>query len=82
MDIKFEVKKTTEITDVEFAQIVSLFETVFERNTSVESLRHAYMSTPLGYSYHSIMKDDDVICGLNSFEPSYILNIRLNNNFR
>ena len=71
MEIKFEIKKTTELTDVEFAQIVSLFETVFERPTSVVALRRAYLSTPLGYSYHSIMKDDDVVCGLNSFVPSY-----------
>lgn len=71
MDIKFELKKTTEITDEEFVQIVSLFENVFERKSSVEVLRHAYMSTPLGLSFHSIMKDDNVVCGLNSFEPSY-----------
>jgi hypothetical protein len=73
MAVKFEQKKTTELSDEEFTQIVALFQTVFERETSVDSLRHSYMSTPLGYSYHSIMKDEGVICGFNSFEPSYFL---------
>ena len=73
MEIKFEIKKTTEVSSDEFNQIVCLFEKVFERKTTVDSLRHSYESTPLGYSYHSIMKDNGVICGLNSFEPSYFI---------
>lgn len=73
MAIKFEQKKTIELTEEELFQIANLFQTVFERKSSAEALRHSYMSTPLGFSFHSIMKDDGVICGLNSFEPSYFI---------
>ena len=73
MELKFEQKKTTELSKEEFEQIVSLFKVVFKRDITVEALRHSYMSTPLAYSYHSIMKDEDVICGFNTFEPSYFI---------
>lgn len=73
MELVFEQKKTTELSQEEFEQIVTLFKDVFKRDISVEALRHSYMSTPLGFSFHSIMKDNGVICGFNSFEPSYFL---------
>ena len=71
MGLKFEQKKTTELTDSEFAQIVALYKKVFDRSILIEELRRIYLSTPLGFSYHSLMKDGDTICGINSFEPSY-----------
>lgn len=71
MEIKFEQKRTTELSNEEFEQIVSLFIIVFDRVITVEALRHSYLSTPLGFSYHSILKDDGKICGFNTFEPSF-----------
>ena len=71
MELKFELKKTIELTKDELEQIVHLFKTVFEREMDERSLDLAYKSTPLGYSFHSLMKDNGIICGFNSFEPFY-----------
>lgn len=71
MELEFSQKKTYELTDDEFIQITSLFEEVFTRKTTVAKMKLAYCSNPLGYSFHSIMKNSGIIVGFNSYEPAY-----------
>lgn len=69
--MEFIVKKTNELTEDEIQQITSLFEQIFEKQRSRQEFLNQSLNNPLGYSYHSIMMDDDKIVGLNSFVPSY-----------
>ena len=69
--MEFIVKKTNELTEDEIQQITSLFEQIFEKQRSRQEFLNQALNNPLGYSYHSIMMDDDKIVGLNSFVPSY-----------
>lgn len=69
----FIVKKTTELSKEEIAQINTLFEKVFGKHRSEQEFLNQSVFNPLGYSYHSLMIDDGVIVGLNSFVPSYYL---------
>lgn len=69
MEIVF--KKTTELTDAELNQIVSLFHEVFEKERSVETFLNQCVNNPKGYSYHSMLVNDGEIVGLNSYVPSW-----------
>lgn len=71
--MEFIVKKTTELNREEIRQINSLFEMVFEKNRSDQEFINQSINNPLGYSYHSMMVEDGVIVGLNSFVPSYYI---------
>lgn len=61
------------LSDEEFLQITSLFNEVFEKNVTVEHFRQLYTNNPLGYSYHSMMKVDGVVVGLNSYNLAYYM---------
>lgn len=61
------------LSEEEFQQITSLFNEVFEKNASVEHFKQLYTNNPLGYSYHSMMKVDGVIVGLNSYNLAYYM---------
>lgn len=67
----FIVKKTTELSIDEKKQIINLFNIVFDKNRSVEEFDNQYLNNPMGYSYHSMMIEDDVIVGHNSGMPCY-----------
>lgn len=69
--MEFIVKKTTELSREEIRQINALFETVFEKDRTEQEFINQSVNNPLGYSYHSMMVEGDVIVGLNSFVPSY-----------
>lgn len=71
--MEFIVKKTTELTEEEIRQINSLFETVFEKKRSKIEFLNQSVNNPFGYSYHSMMVEEDIIVGLNSFVPSYYM---------
>lgn len=71
--MEFIVKKTTELSVQEIGQINQLFETVFEKHRSEQEFLNQSVNNPLGYSYHSMMIDNGVIVGLNSFVPSYYI---------
>lgn len=71
----FIVKKTTELSKEEIRQINRLFNNVFGKSRSDTEFINQSVNNPLGYSYHSLMAEDGVIVGLNSFVPSfYIVN--------
>lgn len=65
------VKKSSELSSEEYKQISELFETVFEKERSVDLLHHQYEQNPFGYAWLSIMIDENKIVGLNSYVPSY-----------
>ena len=67
----FIVKKTTELSDKEISQILSLFEKIFEKERSKEIFLNQSIENPLGFSYHSMMIDNDEIVGLNTYVPGY-----------
>ena len=65
------VKKTTELTEYEQREILALFNTVFEKNRTLEHFRNQFFNTVLGYSYHSVLYDGNLIAGCYSYTPSY-----------
>lgn len=71
--MEFICKKTMMLSEEEFRQITSLFNEVFEKNATIEHFKQLYTNNPLGYSYHSMMKVDGVIVGLNSYNLAYYM---------
>ncbi|MCH5243113.1 MAG: GNAT family N-acetyltransferase [Muribaculaceae bacterium] len=71
--MEFQVKKTTELSKEEINQINSLFKEVFDKERSEEEFLNQSVQNPLGYSYHSLMIEDNKIVGLNSYVPSFYL---------
>lgn len=70
--MNFIFKKTYELTEQELSEICVLFERVFDKQRTVEELLRQYVNNPLGYSYMSIMKDEEgSIVGFNSYVPVY-----------
>lgn len=68
MDYLF--KTTLELTQEERVGIIDLFEEAFHRKIDYESLFDSYyFLTPLGYSYHAMIKDGDRIMGHNAYVP-------------
>jgi hypothetical protein len=71
--MEFIVKKTTELTDTEQEEILLLFNTIFEQERTLEQFKNQFLNNPLGYSYHSMMIDNERIVGCDSYIPSYYL---------
>lgn len=69
MEVVF--KRTTDLTEQELQQIVTLFNRVFDKNRSVETFLNQTVNNPLGYSYHSLLVENGEIVGLNSYVPAY-----------
>jgi hypothetical protein len=69
--MEFIVKKTIDLTDSEQKGIVSLFNTIFEKDRSLEQFHNQFLNNPLGYSFHSMILDDRQIVGCDSYIPSY-----------
>lgn len=65
------VKKSTELSEMEFQQISRLFEDVFEKSRSVELFYGQYEQNPFGYAWLSMLVEGGCIVGLNSYVPSY-----------
>jgi hypothetical protein len=65
------VKKTTELSESEQCEILALFNTVFEKDRTIEYFRNQFLNTVLGYSYHSLLYDGNLIAGCYSYTPSY-----------
>jgi hypothetical protein len=71
VDMKVIVKKTTELSESEQRGILTVFNTVFEKNRTIEHFRHQFFNTVLGYSYHSVLYDGNLIAGCYSYTPAY-----------
>jgi hypothetical protein len=69
--MEFIVKKTVDLTDSEEKGILSLFNTIFEQDRSLEQFHNQFLNNPLGYSFHSMMLDNGQIVGCDSYIPSY-----------
>ena len=69
--IRIENKKTTEINKRDFEQIVSGFNDVFSLNRPIDVANNQYVQNPIGYSYHTIVYNDDTIIGHTAGVPSY-----------
>lgn len=69
--MNFVVKKTTELTEKEQRDILCLFNVVFDRNRSLEQFQNQFLNNVLGYSFHSLIIEDEVIVGCNSYIPGY-----------
>jgi hypothetical protein len=67
--MEFVTKKTIELTQEEKKQIAKLFEEVFELPYSPEFFEKSYVCNYLGYSYHTLFKDNEVVVGVNSMVP-------------
>lgn len=56
----FECKKTTELSEVEIRDFCESFGRTFEGHVkSVESFKNEYLHSAFGYSYHSLLKNDE-----------------------
>jgi hypothetical protein len=71
--MEFVVKQTSELTEAEQTGILVLFNTIFEKDRSLEQFKNQFLNNPLGYSYHSMMIDKGQIVGCDSHIPSYYL---------
>lgn len=69
--MNFVFKHTTELSDDELGQISILFERVFKKKRSKEIIRNQCVNNPLGYSYHSMIVDNDEIVAHCGYVPSY-----------
>ncbi|MDR2070664.1 MAG: GNAT family N-acetyltransferase [Treponema sp.] len=65
------VKKTTELSKSEQYEILALFNTVFEKDRTIEHFRHQFFNTVLGYSYHALLYNGGKIAICYAFTPSY-----------
>lgn len=68
--MEFTCKKTPELSGNEWRQISALFESVFGKERSVDAFIRQYANNVLGYSYHSMIVDENAVVGLNSYIPS------------
>lgn len=68
--MEYQFKNTLELTTVEKQEIIDLFEEAFQRKVDYDGLfNRYYFLTPLGYSYHAILKDEGKIVGHNAYVP-------------
>ncbi|MDA7891093.1 GNAT family N-acetyltransferase, partial [Akkermansiaceae bacterium] len=63
------VKKTSELTEQEKYDLCKLFSEVFEKEMSLNDFLKKFSSNAKGYSYHSLLKDDEKIIGCYSCIP-------------
>jgi hypothetical protein len=67
------VKKTSELTEDDQTGILVLFNTIFEKDRTLEQFKNQFLNNPLGYSYHSMMIYNEQVVGCDSYIPSYYL---------
>lgn len=71
--LDFIVKRTSECSQEELEQMNDLFNSVFEKNRPLSIMINQYTQNPLGYSYHSMIVDDEKIVGMNVYIPVYFI---------
>ncbi len=69
--MRIEVLKTHEIDKIYWLEIISEFNRAFNTNKEIEELVAFYNCTPLGYSYHALVFEDQAnrIIGYNALYP-------------
>ena len=68
-DLVFKVKKTTELTDQDIDQLLSLFHSTMNVTRTIKNFKDKYLYNFLGYSFHALMIKDDRIVGCNTTIP-------------
>jgi hypothetical protein len=66
-------KKTTELTESEKQELLSIFNDIFNRNRKIDEFINQYVSNVLGYSFHILAKNEDRIVGHAAYVPAYYL---------
>ncbi len=69
--ITFEVKKTSELSNEEKSQIISLYNIVFENNSTLQTFDDFYYNNVKGDSFHSLMKAEGNVVGHDAGTPCY-----------
>lgn len=62
-------KKSTDFTDTDIEELYKLFETVFHKKRSISEFKNQFLNTSLGYSFHALAKDNDLVVGHNVYIP-------------
>lgn len=71
--MEFITKKTTELNQSEKEMMLSLFNITMKRERTLQEFDNQFCKNPLGYSYHTMMLDNDQVVGNDAFIPSYYL---------
>lgn len=71
--ITFEVKKTSELTEEEKTQILSIFNEIFEKERSVKEFDNQYFNNTEGDGIHALMKADGAVVGHDAGTPCYYI---------
>lgn len=73
--MEFINKRTIDLTVTEKEQICDLFQEVFKKEKKVIDFERQFLNTYKGYSYHSLMYENEQIVGINSVIPyEYMMN--------
>lgn len=65
------VKKTTELTDKEIDEILSMFNFIMHRDRKPAQFKELYFNTVFGYSYHVMLYEEGELIGFHSGIPFY-----------
>ena len=57
--MEIEIKKTTELTHVEWNTYIQSFNQVFHKTFNINDFKHKYINTIDGFSYHSLLKEGE-----------------------
>jgi Acetyltransferase (GNAT) domain len=71
--MEFLVKKTSELTQAEQKGILDLFNDIFHEHRSPKEFLNQYQNNVLGFSYHSLIIENESIVGANAFVPGYYI---------
>ena len=71
--MKFIIKKTTELSNIEKKELLDLFNYVFNQERTMSEFEHQYCQNPLGYSIHSIAIDEGKMVATVTRMPAYYI---------
>ena len=66
-------KKTSELTESEKQELLSIFNKIFKRTRNIDELIDQYISNVFGYSFHILVKNESRIIGHAAYVPAYYL---------
>lgn len=67
------VKKSIELTEADFSNIVRLYEDIFQQPMNIKILRRQYEQNPFGFAWLSLLLDGGRIVGVNTYVPSFYI---------
>ncbi len=69
--MEYIVKKTNELSDDDKLMMVSLFESIFDKERPWEFHVNQFVNNCLGYAWHAILYDNGKIGGISTYVPAY-----------